>query len=390
MSAGFDVSVVALYLPQYHPVPANDEFWGPGFTEWRSTVAGVPRFPGHRQPRRPGALGFYDLRVPETRAAQAELARRGAVDAFVYYHYWFSGRRELHRPLDDIIRLGEPDFPFAICWANHDWNRWQNGQPDEVLITQTHSAEDDRHHADFLASLMADPRYHRVEGRPLFMMYRSQTHPDIRRFVGELRRAAADRGLPNPYLVRFETNDSELDPAVHGFDAAAEIHPHWLWHADPAQRPPTLPIGFEDDWFCDYEEVARFTLERPAPPWVRHACVVPDWDTSARRPLRAAWGLVGTSPERYGAWLQGAIEQQVRRYPTGPKLVVVNAWNEWSEGSYLEPDLEFGDDYLAATRRARERAGTSQPLQRPAGRRRGVTSNVAQLVRRITNGGSRA
>jgi hypothetical protein len=345
--------VVALYLPQFHPVAENDEFWGEGFTEWRSVVAATPRFEGHRQPRRPGDLGFYDLRVAETRERQAQLARGAGIAAFMYYHYWFNGRRVLGRPFDEVLASGRPDFPFCLCWANHDWNGSQNGEPDRVLIAQTYSDDDDRAHAEFLAGAFADPRYLRVDGRPLLAIYRTQSLPDPARTMQALADACRAHGVPAPYVVRFETNGTELDPAEHDCDAAAEIYPHWLYH-HPELRPEPAPVGWEQDWFVPYDEVVAVALSRTAPGWTRYPCVVPDWDTSARRPLGGAWGVVGSTPAGYERWLRGALVRQQLDGPAGRRLVFVNAWNEWSECGYLEPDLDHGRAYLDATRRAVE------------------------------------
>jgi hypothetical protein len=372
--------VVALYLPQFHPSPENDQFWGTGFTEWRSVVAAAPRYEGHRQPRRPGELGFYDLRLADTRAQQAELARSHGIDAFMYYHYWFEGRRVLGRPLDEVLASGEPDFPFCLCWANHDWNRNQNGRPDELLVEQRYSEADDLAHAHFLVTAFADRRYLRVDGRPLFAIYRTQELPDAARTMRVLGEACDAAGVPRPFVVRFETNGSEIEPALHGCDAAAELYPHWLHH-HPELQPEPVRVGRPHDWFCRYDDVAATSLSRPNPGWRRYPCVVPDWDTSARRPDDFAWGVIGSTPDGYLNWLCGALGRESAAAGDGPKLVFVNAWNEWSECGYLEPDLDHGRAYLEATRSAVEAVGGRRADRRDRPDRPTEGSSSASTVR---------
>ncbi len=164
--------LVAFYLPQFHPTPENDAWWGRGFTEWTNVARATPLFAGHTQPRRPADLGFYDLRLPDTRAAQAELAQQYGIEAFCYYHYWFHGKRLLHRPFDDVLSSGEPDFPFCLCWANEPWGRSWTGNDQQLLMPQEYSPADDVEHARFLANAFADPRYLRTGGRPVFLIYR--------------------------------------------------------------------------------------------------------------------------------------------------------------------------------------------------------------------------
>lgn len=348
-----DVQLLALYLPQFHPVPENDEFWGEGFTEWTSTLAAVPSFSDQRQPRLPGELGTYDLRDPNVVAQQEQLATEYGIDAFVYYHYWFEGRRVMGGPLD--AKRANPDhtMPFALCWANHDWNRNQNGLPPELLIEQRYSAEDDTAHTAFLAETFTDARYLRWQGRPVFFMYRTQEHPDPVRFADQLRAASIAAGAGDPYLIRFETNGSDgLPPTNHHFDAGADLHPHWLWHTPEAQRPRQLPVGRQGDFWMDYDAVAAASSARSTPPWRRFPCVAPDWDTSARKQQGGAIALRRSSTIGYETWLSREITQQ-RAEPDGPRLIVLNAWNEWSECGYLEPDAEYGRALLEATARAK-------------------------------------
>jgi lipopolysaccharide biosynthesis protein len=354
--------ILAFYLPQYHPIPENDRAWGPGFTEWRNVARASPLFRGHEQPHLPGELGFYDLRVPEVRAAQADLARSHGIDGFVYYHYWFGGRRLLERPFDEVVASGEPDFPFCLCWANENWTRvWDGGERD-ILVEQCYSVEDELAHIRALAPALADPRYVRVDGRAVLLVYRPTRLPEPKRLAETWRNEADRLGVGELYLCRVENFATERgDPAAIGFDAGVEFQP------DPLVRPPLL---FREPWrrafnkfvrpgnprrlnhFFDYGQMAGVALAKPRPdhPW--HRCVMPGWDNSARR-KRGAFVYLDSTPERYEQWLTGALAETMAA-GSSQSLVFVNAWNEWAEGCHLEPDDRHGRAYLEATRRAVE------------------------------------
>ncbi|HXY44729.1 MAG TPA: glycoside hydrolase family 99-like domain-containing protein [Acidimicrobiales bacterium] len=219
---------LAFYLPQFHQTPENDAWHGVGFTEWTLVARSRPLFPGHYQPHLPGELGFYDLRLPETRELQARLARSYGISGFCYYHYWFRGRRMLERPFREVLRSGKPDFPFCLCWANESWFRKWQGSVDEVVIEQTFDEEDDLEHIRWTIEAFKDPRYIRVKGRPLLTVYRPHSLPQPKRTVEIWRRECARAGLPEPWIVGFETSGKVMNPGEIGFDAAAEFVPHGL------------------------------------------------------------------------------------------------------------------------------------------------------------------
>ncbi len=353
---------IAFYLPQFHPVPENDAWWEPGFTEWFNVVRARPLYDGHYQPHLPGELGFYDLRLPETRVAQARLAAEHGISGFCYYHYWFGGRQLLGRPFEEVLRSGEPDFPFCLCWANENWTRTWDAGTSEVLAEQRFDPDDDLAHIRWLVEAFRDPRYIRVQGRPLLLVYRPQLLPDAVATFDLWRKVCADEGLPEPYLCKFDTHEDFSDPAQHGCDAAAEFLPHGI-----AGLVPRRPVGEDPERgpdVFDYTEVAAAFAERSTPPWRRYSCVVPGWDNTPRRSAQRASLLHGADPAVYEEWLRRTLQ---RSAADGRGLVFVNAWNEWAEGAHLEPDQRFGRAFLEATRRAVAGCGR-EPAADPAGR----------------------
>jgi lipopolysaccharide biosynthesis protein len=354
------VRALAFYLPQFHPIPENDRWWGRGFTEWRSVVRARPLFPGHYQPHLPADLGFYDLRVPEARDAQAELAREAGLDGFCYFHYWFDGRRLLGRPFDEVLATREPDFPFCLCWANEDWTRtWDGGLTGDVLVRQTYSRSDDLAHIRWLAEAFTDSRYVRVDGKPLFVVYRAAQLPEPARTTDIWREEASRLGIGDLYLARVESFwDERDDPRALGFDTAIEFQP------DGENLPPPLRSGrawrllgqvglaspaYGERLVMSYPELAATALRKPISDYPRFPCVTPRWDNSPRRPDGGGWIFTGSTPEVYERWLREVVARARR---TSTELVFVNAWNEWAEGNHLEPCQDWGRSYLEATRRA--------------------------------------
>ena len=358
------VRLIAFYLPQFHPIPENDAWWGRGFTEWSNVAKATPSFAGHIQPRLPADLGFYDLRNPETLRLQIELARRYGIGGFCFHHYWFNGRRLLHRPLDLFLADPTLDMPFCINWANENWTRRWDGLDDEVLIAQHHSPDDDVAFARSLIPIVRDSRYIRIGGRPLIMVYRPGVLPEpvatMRRWRTEFARA----GIENPYIVMAQ-GFGDHDPRHHGMDAAAEFPPHKV--AATPQINDRLRL-FDPEFagaVQDYREVARHAVSLPSPEYKLFHCVAPAWDNTARKPGRG-FVLTHSTPAAYGAWLNAACRTALGEADNpDERIVFVNAWNEWAEGAYLEPDRHFGHAYLAETARtllALESGSANQPM----------------------------
>ena len=343
-----DPKLIAFYLPQFHPIAENDAWWGKGFTEWRNVARARPNFKGHNQPQLPADLGFYDLRVSETRIEQAELARHYGIHGFCYYYYWFGGRRLLSRPLDEVAASGQPAFPFCICWANENWTRRWDGGNDEILIAQTYSPDNDRRLIADLMPLFDDSRYIRVGARPLFLVYRAGLLPAPRESAERFRETAR-RGGVEPYLAAVEYVGMP-DPRSMGFDAAVEFPPHGLRaKLVTAQVERTNPAYEGDVW--DYISAAQNAIARPAVDYPLFRGVMTGWDNTPRVQNNAQI-FVNTHPDNYRRWLAAIIGETRTRNPMDESLIFINAWNEWAEGCHLEPDQIFGLGFLEATRSA--------------------------------------
>lgn len=358
---------VAFYLPQYHPVPHNDMFWGKGFTEWHNVTKARPRFSGHVQPHLPADLGFYDLRVSETRQAQADLARAAGLHGFCYYHYWFSGERVLNRPFDEVLANKEPDFPFMLTWANENWTRAWDGGAHEVLLSQSYGDEDTKAHARHLIPAFGDPRYICIQGRPAFAVYNADELPDPRRW-SDLFRSTLNREGFDPYLIRVERylDRDQRPPQELGFDAALEFQPFSRSFRRWQMQRPDIKVDlgrriahrlrreagrfWSLDTHFDLKAFVDFDLEQSAPDYPHFPGVCPSWDNSARRPKGKAIIFRESAPDVFARWLDGKV---TRFNPSGDaNLVFINAWNEWAEGNHLEPCQHYGHAWLEAMRGA--------------------------------------
>lgn len=340
--------VIAFHLPQYHPIPENDLWWGKGFTEWTNVAKARPMFPDHYQPHVPADLGFYDLRLPETRAAQAALAQAHGIEAFCYWHYWFAGRRILERPFNEVLGSGEPKFPFCLAWANQTWSGIWHGDPDRVLIAQTYPGPADHEaHFRFALDAFGDDRYLRVNGRPLFCVYRPMAIPEVRRFTDQWRELAHRAGLPGLHLVAEE--GSEWPPEAHGFDASITVNLPSLSAWEPWWRPRQR-VRLEWQRRRGLPTIRRYEaieseFVAPRRPGIRsHPCLVPNWDNTPRSG-RNGLVLHGSTPELFRRQVRRAMDI-VAEDAGGENLVFVKSWNEWAEGNHLEPDLRFGTRYL--------------------------------------------
>jgi glycosyltransferase involved in cell wall biosynthesis/SAM-dependent methyltransferase len=341
------VRVIATYLPQFHPIPENDAWWGRGFTEWANVIRGMPRWPGHHQPILPADLGFYDLRLADTIRRQAEMARRYGIHGFCFHTYWFGGKRLLETPLELLLRNPEIELPFCLCWANENWTRRWDGLDAEVLIAQQHSPEDDIAFIRAMEPALRDTRYIRIGGRPVLIVYRPHLLPDPLATARRWRVYMAEAGLGDPYLAMVQAF-SRLDPRPIGFDAAMEFPPHKLGFGR-ARAVRVQP--FEADYTgtaLDYAHMVENAIAQEAPPYRLFYGVCPRWDNEARKPGRGTT-FANATPDRYRHWLTAACDRTMAEQPEHERLIFVNSWNEWAEGAQLEPDRHFGHAFLSAT-----------------------------------------
>jgi lipopolysaccharide biosynthesis protein len=349
---------IVFYLPQYHPIPENDAWWGIGFTEWTNVASAQPLFRGHYQPRIPADLGFYDLRLPEARLAQAELASTYGIEGFCYWHYWFHGKRLLERPFNEVLASGEPRFPFCLAWANETWSRRWLGEERDILLQQTYSSEDDLDHARWLTHAFSDPRYVRVHGRPLFLIYRPADLPNPHRTTELFRREAIKHGLPEPFLLGSNAHCANVDCRDLGFDGTLNFEPQLGVLPDFMYDGPklsklrrNLAIGMPSATLKLYDyTAARRLMASVRRCFPVYPCVVVGWDNTPRRGAHAIV-LLNSTPERFKSGLSQAIDSILDK-PFEERLVFINAWNEWAEGNTVEPDLRYGRGHLEAIRRA--------------------------------------
>ncbi len=378
-SAGPAARAIAFYLPQFHPVAENNLWWGKGFTEWANVVVGRPRFPGHYQPHLPADLGFYDLRVPETRQDQADLARDHGIEAFCYYHYWFNGRRLLNRPLDDVMASGSPNFPFCLCWANQTWSRAWSGQEHDVLIRQEYGSEDHARHIEWLCAAFLDQRYLLVEGRPLFLIYLPESIPEVSSVLETWSEACLRRIGVRPWFCAtrtgFSTGDCNKFISL-GFDGVVEFEPNrdhfpsasnsigravsFLRTVMPRRwydvlRSSRLLGATEMNTIVSYSDYVDKMCSRPPISDTTYPVVFPSWDNSVRR--SSATIIQNDDPAQYERYLRDAVSRVGMR-KDDHRLVFINAWNEWAEGCHLEPDQRYGTAFLKATASA---LGISSP-----------------------------
>ena len=343
------VRLIAFYLPQFHPIAQNDAWWGKGFTEWTNVTKSLPRFVGHYQPRLPGELGFYNLTHADILHRQAELARNYGVAGFCFHHYWFSGKRILNKPIDLLLSRPEIQMPFCINWANESWTRRWDGYEKDVLLAQTHSPDDDIAFAKSLEPFFRDPRYIRVTGRPLLMLYRPGILPDAAATVARWRAHFQQVGIGNPYIVMAQAF-GDGDAAKYGMDAAVGFPPFWAGYGLPKVEGLSLFDPKYRGEVVDYDGMAAATIAGYKNDTRVFPGVCPSWDNEARKPGRGSC-FTGSTPAKYGRWLTAACEAAIRSFPPDERLVFINAWNEWAEGAYLEPDRHFGHAYLAQTAR---------------------------------------
>ena len=346
--------LVAFFLTQFHPIPENDTWWGKGFTEWTNVTKAKPLFDNHTQPHLPADLGFYDLRLRPTRQEQIRIAKQHGVDGFCYHYYWFSGKRLLEQPLDDMLADPDSDMPFCLCWANENWTRRWDAAEQEILIAQRYALEDDLGFIESLLPFFLDQRYLRIDGAPFLIVYRPQHLPDARRSVSIWREYCREVGIGEIHVCAALTHGNG-DYEQFGFDSGVEFPPHNHQCVNVADR-----ISFYEPFrgfVGEYNTLAQYYLESSYPGSNVFRTVFPGWDNTPRTGNRGVV-VLNSTPDNYEYWLAETIKKTRQSYPGQERFVFINAWNEWAEGCYLEPDRQYGHKFLEATRRAKHGSST--------------------------------
>ena len=375
--------VIAYYLPQFHPIPENDEAWGPGFTEWTNVAKAKPLFRGHYQPRIPADLGFYDLRLPEVREQQAQLAREAGIEGFCYYHYWMgNGKQLLQRPFEEVLHSGKPDFPFCLCWANHEWTTktWKNSGKEKMIAPMVYGGDKDyTAHFNYLLPAFRDKRYITVDGKPIFSIYDPYHFKYVSHFMELWRKLASEQGLPGIHFTAMISNtttvrrkeDGTLERIMPNLESSQKVYEDILSLGFDSitsygkSRGEMISLGKYRRIITRYlhnhlpflpvmsynypKTVANFFS--PEDSWENvFPTVIPQWDRTPR--VGSMDGIyTNASPDSFRKHLEDAINIVSNKQPEH-RLIFLKSWNEWAEGNYVEPDEKYGHQYLEAIRAA--------------------------------------
>jgi lipopolysaccharide biosynthesis protein len=348
--------VLAINLPQFHPFSENNEWWGEGFTEWTNVTNAKPVFKNHNQPQLPTDLGFYDLRLEEARIAQAELAKQYSIDGFAYYHYWFSGKRLMKEPIDEILKSKKPDFPFCYFWANESWSRRWLGEDKEILIEQNYSEEDDKMHAEWLVESFKDERYIKINNRPIFLIYKPFDLPNSKRTIEIFSEVCLANGIEKPYFIASNSHNDTTNPFNLGFDHCLHFQPRLQVLSQFLKDGPTLTRTIRNilqGHFSASLKIYNYKQYKKSIKKIKFThkgfpCVLVGFDNTARRGKNGII-LKNQNIDDYKESLILA-KNDIAEFPDEEKLIFINAWNEWAEGNHLEPCRTFGRAFLEATK----------------------------------------
>ena len=371
--------VIAYYLPQFHPIPENNEAWGPGFTEWTNVAKAKPLFRGHYQPRIPADLGFYDLRLPEIREQQAQMAREAGVEGFSYWHYWFgNGKMLLQRPFEEVLQSGKPDFPFCFTWANHDWttSTWQSKGGSKMIAKQEYPGEKDYiDHFNYCLPAFRDHRYITVDGKPLFGIYDPYNFPDVSHFIEVWRQLASQNGIGDIFFVglckptttKQRLADGTIKRVLPNLNSSADVYNSLLQLGFDALNPDGRPLA-EMKYQGKYVRLTLTTLQKYCPwlPALRYnyakvmpnyyakedswenifPTIMPQWDRSARSGAKDGI-YINATPDNFRKHIEQALKL-ISNKTDEHKVLFLRSWNEWAEGNYVEPDTRYGHGFLDA------------------------------------------
>lgn len=352
---GDKVRIIAFYLPQFHPIPENDKWWGKGFTEWTNVGKAKPLFKGHYQPKVPADLGYYDLRVPETRSAQAEMAKSYGIEGFCYWHYWFgNGKQLLERPFKEVLESGSPDLPFCLAWANHSWldKQFKKSGTNKMLIEQIYPGDDDyREHFYELLPAFKDHRYIKVDNKPLFYIYAPFDLPDANHFVNLWQELAKQNGLDGIHFVTQTHNLDEIDILVKmGFDGINIIRLFHFFSKDYSFIEKVymkiMRIIFKTGRIVDYGVASKYFSGKEDSIEYCYPTIIPNWDHSPRSG-REGHILINSTPDKFRKHVSSVLQTVIHKSKQ-KRIVFLRSWNEWGEGNYMEPDLKYGRGFLAS------------------------------------------
>ena len=343
------VKNIALYLPQYHSIPENDKAWGEGFTEWTNVKPAKPLYENHYQPHVPhDDIGYYSLETPEIMVKQAKMAKEHGIDGFCYYYYWFDGKTLLEKPLINMLNTPEVDIPFCLMWANHNWTKTWDAGNKEVIIEQTYKEETFSQFIDDLIKYFNDPRYIRIDNKPVLIIYQADLLPNPKKAVEVWRKQAKEKYNLDLYLILCQQN-SRVSPNKFGYDAAMEGAPNFVAGSTlvPDENRPKL---FEDDTkitMYDYKKNIFQYIFRKEKKYKLFKTTYASFDNTARRGKNGSWMFHGATPELFKKFLAEITYYTDKRFENPEeKLLFINAWNEWAEGAHLEPDEKYGYTYL--------------------------------------------
>ena len=347
-----DVKLIAFYLPQFHQIPENDKWWGERFTEWTNVKKAIPQFKGHYQPHIPGELGYYNLTNKEVMKRQIELAKQYGIYGFCFHHYWFAGKRLLEKPVNMLIENKDLDIPFCLCWANENWTRRWDGLDNEVLIAQKHSPEDDINFIEDISKYFNDTRYIKIDEKPVLIVYRIELFPNPEDTIVRWRKWMEDHGYKGIYLIGAQGFACK-NPTKYGLDAAVEFPPNGMYKYNYISSQ----VSFKNPNFkgniVDYSYYVnnKLYLKEDKEKYNLFKTIIPSWDNTPRRGNKSTI-FYNSSPELYKQWLKDIIIYTKTKKNKDEQFVFINAWNEWGEGAYLEPDVKYGYSYLNSTKEA--------------------------------------
>ncbi|GEM_PF-1257475 len=342
-----NVKYIAFYLPQFHSIPENDEWWGKGFTEWTNVTRAMPMYAGHYQPHLPSDLGFYNLTDISSMKKQIEIAKNYGIHGFCFYYYWFNGKKLLEKPLENLYQNRNIDFPYCICWANENWTRRWDGEENSILISQEHSPENDAAFINDIIKYFNDDRYIKVGDKPVLIIYRADIIPNVKSTVNMWREICRKNGLGELFIIGAKTFEF-TSPDEYGLDAEVEFPPHGSINYNAiVDGFKTLNKNYSGEFF-DYKQLIEEKEYLNESDYKTFKTAFPSWDNTSRKP-NSSFIFHGSTPELYKEWLEDLTNYTINHFPVNERYVFINAWNEWAEGAHLEPDRRFGYAYLNAT-----------------------------------------